>query len=321
MCTVLAVPFADNLRKVLTKRRNLNPKYKPVIALVSLGMALGVAGFGVAAYLAYEKIDDKTSIWHLAVAVACLSLSWCSSVQRAIMESNVEEEPEEEPDDPQSIDNLARTTSTQQSSLYGSAGSTRNDVTRPPRNPNMTHRKKSTWKTSIISHAVKIPCVCVFSFLLFYLDESIYERSILVKKATSEFEDAWNGWISQTEFADFLTNILTSFMGYILAFIACHCSMQKFGFALPLLLSFPGYALALFIRESCRFVLDGVKGACDEKNIEPLWLFITGAVLLELGVILSTSWFLFRNEQVILQKESQVKYSSESLQLKPEIRF
>ncbi|XP_041356161.1 uncharacterized protein LOC121373551 [Gigantopelta aegis] len=303
---VLVIPFADNARRFLRNRRDPNVMSKPRMTVVSLGLLLQVAGLCIMAYFAYQHIDDVVQIWHLPIAVGCLSFAWCPSIQKDMMQSSVEEErdDDEDDDDEDGPRNLAHTTSTQQSSIYGSASANSSGVAKVTK-PKKIFHKKSTWKTSIISHAVKIPCIFVFSFVLFYFDDSIYGGIGLTEQAHSEFVDAWDDWFTKREFTDFLINVLTSIAGYFLAFLACHGSMQKLGFAVPLFLSFPAYVTVLFISSSCGFVLKGIQDVCQD-DFQPLWLGIVGCVVVMLGLILSTSWFVFRTDRVILQNETRI---------------
>ena len=147
------------------------------------------------------------------------------------------------------------------------------------------------WKSSIIAGILRLLFIPGFSILLAH-----YMSIIDVHKLQSGLEGINS---SNAMFTPFMVNIFVSLGGYVLAWAACIMCLRIAAFALPLTLATP--VALLYVMFSCGF------SGCNVAHGHNLTYTLPAALCLYVAQLLSTSYFIYKTQTLIMQKESQVK--------------
>ncbi len=156
------------------------------------------------------------------------------------------------------------------------------------------------WKITILTTFLKLLLIPGFVLLFGYLFKTINVSLLYTGFAQIR--------ASNDSFPSFLLSILTSFVGYLVGWVACVMGMHKLAFVLPLIFATP---LSLGFRMLQDFCVIQVESPCHPKYLtrEEMYLNIPAAVCLYLAQILSTVVFIYETDSLIMPKESQVRYT------------
>ncbi|XP_031575148.1 uncharacterized protein LOC116308782 isoform X2 [Actinia tenebrosa] len=103
----------------------------------------------------------------------------------------------------------------------------------------------------------------------------------------------------------FLTQILVTFIGYHMAWLACSMYAQRPAFALPLTLATPLALILIEVRGSCENH-SFIPLRCGPQEGEELYYMIAVAVLMLTGQFLSTGYYVWANMGYIMGKASHL---------------
>ena len=161
----------------------------------------------------------------------------------------------------------------------------------------------SRWKNGFICSLIKLIFIPGFSMLWGYIF-NIYKVDSLHAGIQHVNENS-------PVFIPFMVNIFASFGGYILGCAACSMAVQKVSFALPLVLVTPLLIVILMTTNVCEKLFENAKFECGAGNTTMLQVYsYLGAACLYLAQILSTSYFIFKTQTAVLQKEANVSVNS-----------
>ncbi|XP_013407366.1 uncharacterized protein LOC106171524 [Lingula anatina] len=158
------------------------------------------------------------------------------------------------------------------------------------------------WKQSILTSIWKLVLTPCIALAFAALADIHYDPDVLSTLFT--FIGQYKGFDINTWHSNlviyFILNITCSFLGYILSLFACMMCMQKYAFALPLLLSTPCAVAFLAIRTYLGKNTHDARVIDFEKS---LYWQVPAGVALFLAQILSTGVFIFRHQIVVMEKE------------------
>ncbi|XP_067654033.1 chitin synthase chs-2-like [Haliotis asinina] len=281
MNAVLVVPLLVNTIFYAIHRRR-HRRGKEVCAMSAVGCVSQVAGFGLVLFLVLDQ--DNTNIWHVFLAIACLTVAWVPAIQQLTVKPKLE---------------------TADSSSSGEVAYSRIGDTDTHLEGRGVQSAGTSWKMGIVSNFVKAVGVLVFSYILFYVDGNIYTTDMLLKKETyEEFLEAWQ-FVINSDCNYFITNIHATLVAYFLSLFACQTNIHKWAFAIPICLTCPLFVVVLLVKSSCLVVLPFSPGVCvdDYKN---LWAVIVATACFCLAHLHCTLLLIFRSMSVPLQKESSI---------------
>jgi hypothetical protein len=126
-----------------------------------------------------------------------------------------------------------------------------------------------------------------------------------------QFSDLGNGFEylgsnHDTVFGYFLVNIFVSFVGYGIGFVACSMAIQKISFALPITLMTP---ISFLIALGCEKSWWAADWLFDQKlqiSHKQLVVAICVCFATFLAQSLSTTYYIWRSQDFIMAKESQL---------------
>lgn len=282
----------------------------------AIALLLELVGVGITGYLIYKSFSIEKA-WVIPVAIICISISWTPEVQRCLLEGRQHGNGTTEYtefDRGGHDDELHRVgQSGNDSTEYQNQREIEQDssiITIPlnqrPKYDEHTVKQKqllqerTTWKLTIYMSFLKIILIFGLSLICFFVPFDDRE----IKYNTSDFKNGWN-WhkTERTEIALFLTNIITSLMGYLIGYIACTTCMQRWAFSIPLTLSTPISVTILLVSESCKY-LDRDENC--KLDVTALLLCVVATLFLVGAQAFSTGRLLFRSQSIVMLKESQL---------------
>lgn len=158
-----------------------------------------------------------------------------------------------------------------------------------------TARKRAT----MICEGVKLVTTPIISYLVSWLFNDV---------GWSNLSDGFKylGQMHDQVFAYFLTNIFISFVGYLLGIIVCSMALQKISFAFPITLMTP---VSFFIAIGCEWLWSH-DWLFDQKlpqvNYKQLAVACCVFFVAFMGQLLSTTYYIWRSQDFIMAKESQL---------------
>ena len=115
--------------------------------------------------------------------------------------------------------------------------------------------------------------------------------------------------VSHPLFQSFLVCLLTGFVGYLLAWVACVMCLHIIAFAVPLTLTTPISFILIMLIDTCK-IFGTPDSTCVIEDKHNLKYTLPAAVCLYVAQLLSTGFFIFKTHNLIMQKESRVKYTN-----------
>ncbi|XP_046329399.2 uncharacterized protein LOC124113182 isoform X2 [Haliotis rufescens] len=308
MNAVFVIPFISTTVFNIRQRQE-RPQGKLLILVSLVAALLQVTGLGFVLYLASDQNTGK--LWHVLVALACLTVAWDPHIQQLTVTPKLETELEDEvtdystPDTTSGYDTYERPAQSSSSTNPSTIEDANIDETSDQTSFVTPKSLSTTWKMAVISNFVKVVGVLIFSYIFFYVDSTIYSSQTRFKANThQEFLDAWSFKVD-SDFDYFLINILTTMVGYALSFFACQIATQKWAFAVPICLTGPLFLVVMLVKDWCTFVMPFSPGACADVNGH-LWAAIVALVCFFLAHLLSATVPIFRSRPIVLQKESSI---------------
>ncbi|XP_046329410.2 uncharacterized protein LOC124113184 isoform X1 [Haliotis rufescens] len=278
MNAVFVVPFLVKTVFYATNRRQ-HRRGKWIFDHV-LGGIFQITGFGLVVFLVSEQ--DSGDIWHVFVALVCLTVAWVPHIQQLTVN------PTRRPDE--TSDGTGNGVEDTETSVAGGGGQSTNPTTQVV---------ITTWKMAMISNFVKVVSVLIFSYILFFIDGNVYTTD-----TSEEFLEAWR-FIVNSDFNYFLTNIITVLVGYFVSVLACQTGLQKWAFAVPICVTGPLFLVVMLVKDWCTFVMPFSPGACVD-DYSKVWAMIAATACFFLAHLLSATLPIFRSKSTILQKESSI---------------
>lgn len=224
----------------------------------------------------HEKV-----VWGIPFALLCISLAWCPKIFKIVIEPTTDQPPP-------GVDLFASQST--QVELGGVA------VTLPQGETILgvaTSSKSARGKATVITTLWKLFLIPFVAALFCRL----YDIADLTKLSKG-FED-FN--VDHCAFPYFMTQIFTSFVGYMLAILGCSMCMQFLAFAFPMTLATPiSVALAVIKHSPDNDVLHF--GSVDAG--QP-WLYVIGACFV-FAQFLSVGYYVFKGQDFIMAKESSL---------------
>ena len=237
--------------------------------------------------------------WAIPVSLVCLSIAWCNPLQRLMLVPRMTDRLREQIERNTEKDNG-------QSNRDGNAVPSSESTAKSKQDiddlitayPQLSAR----WKNCIITSLLKLiltPGFCIlFIYVLHGLD---------LRKLGAGFHSITP---DSRQFTPFLINIICSFVGYLMGWLACKLAMQRLGFALPLVVATPVALVLVLFMDSCKMQVmedEPDKMRCDFE-VRNLAFIVPSAVCLYLAQILSTGYYVFQGQKIVMEKESQVTH-------------
>ncbi|KAL5019920.1 hypothetical protein ScPMuIL_002812 [Solemya velum] len=280
--------------------------------LFFIALLFELTGLALILYIQIEWLNDnnlfQTNFWHGPVAILCLSFAWSPWLQNKLTLTETEDEKPVEEDSFSAMDSNPQSRTASQSSGYITTTSDILDRQKEVRvrfsipEKETTKMKSGIWKMTIFMSGVKVFFILIFSFLLYYIDQ---QKAVSPTKAWDVFKSAWDWVDSGRDVYYFVGNLLSGFLGYLVALIACRTCMQRGAFATPLFLSTPIAAVVLRLDVTCKYLFSQ-STTCSPENYSPLVYFASAAGCLLLAQIFSTGWLVFRDNCIVLLPETQI---------------
>ena len=274
-----------------------------------------VGGFGLTVFVIYSKFNDSKSIstsdlWHVFVAIACLSISWLPWLRKkTILVIQRDVRPEVE------LVDILQITQSQNTEKMSSVVSGVSSIANSHSSDNdddaddyIDSSEKYTYKLMIISSFTKIVSIVISSFIL--------QDGGSTSQTINQISDGWRLNLQmetnlgrQTYY--FILNICTSFLGYFIGLYALRTQMSVGSFAIPLLLTTPVTFLMLYVPDVCQSIFFVNAATPYSKTIcynsfSDLEFLLPALVLLWLAQVLSTGIYAIRTSTFVLQKEVKV---------------
>ncbi|XP_067653543.1 chitin synthase chs-2-like isoform X2 [Haliotis asinina] len=268
---------------------------------------LQVAGLGLVMSIVFQHTTSE--IWHVPVALVCLTVAWVPQLQELTVKPKQESEVEDTVIDYGSHwatasaayntcerNSQSNSTPASQSTIEDQNGEGASD---PKTNvPNVLSTK---WKMAVISNFVKVVGVVLFSYVLFYVD-----CSSKVKCGNfANFTHSWNLEVDTSNFRYFLVNLFTTLGGYALSIFACQIASQKWAFALPICFAGPILLVLMLVKDWCVDVFAYSPAVCMDAE-ERLWAVVSSVVCFFLAHLLGATVPIFRSKTSALQSESSI---------------
>lgn len=228
-----------------------------------------------------KKAPDVV-VWGIPVALLCISLAWCPKMFKVAIEP-VADQP------PPGLDHSTNQSPVQVElsgvSVTLPQGETILDVA--------TSSKSARGKAAVITSLWKLLLI-PFVAALFCHFCNIADLA----KLSKGFEDFS---IDHYAFPYFMAQIFTSFIGCMLAILACSICMQFLAFAFPMTLATPiSVTLALIKHSADNDVLHFAHG-----DATVVLLYVTAACFL-FAQFLSVGYYVFKGQDFIMAKESSL---------------
>ena len=224
-----------------------------------------------------NKIASNSVVWVIPLALVFISIAWCPTIFKLIIEPSEEQESvviantmeSGEPVASSPADTILETVS-KASSARGKAAI----IT-------------SLWKL------ILIPFVAAF-FCFIYHDEYTIAELTALRKGFDDFNS------NHKAFPHFMVQIFTSFIGYVLGVLACSMCMQRLAFAIPMFVATPvSVVLALIPNENA--ILPFYSGE-EYKH----YLVYVAAALSLFTQFIAVGYCLFKEQRFIMAKESSL---------------
>ena len=164
-------------------------------------------------------------------------------------------------------------------------------------------RLSSRWKSAIITSSLKLLLLPSFSILFAWR----FHEGLDISLSTLVLGFAQINPANPL-FIFFLGNIICSFTGYCLGWLACTMAMERLCFCIPLFLATPIAFIIIFANEACDRIIF-TQDNPDECTMPTanLALVICSAICLYIAQLL-TGYCVFRGKAIIMERESQVNY-------------
>lgn len=293
----------------------VDPKRKITFCISAVTV---VGGFGLTVYVIYSKFNDSKSIstsdlWHVFVAIACLSISWLPWLRKKIILVIQRDVPPEA-----EVVDVSQNTQSQNTEKMSSvvpgvssiANSHSSDNDDDDDDDYIDSSEKYTHKLIIISSFTKIVSIVISSFIL----QDVIDGS--TSQTINQISDGWRLNLQmetnpgrQTYY--FIFNISTSFLGYYIGLYALRTQMSVGSFAIPLLLTTPITFLMLYVPDVCQSIFFVNAATPYSKTVcynsfSDLEFLLPALVLLWIAQVLSTGIYAIRTSTFVLQKEVKV---------------
>jgi len=296
------------------RTNEVDPKRKISFGISAITV---VGGFGLTVFVIYSKFNDSKSIstsdlWHVFVAIACLSISWLPWLRKkTILVIQRYDRPEAE------VVDISQYTQSQNTKKMSSVVPGVSSVANSDSSDNdddaddfIDSSEKYTHKLMIISSFTKIISIVISSFIL----QDVIGGS--TSQTINQISDGWRLNLQmetnpgrQTYY--FIFNISTSFIGYFIGLYALRTQMSVGSFAIPLLLATPVTFLMLYVPDVCQSIFFVNAATPYSKTIcyntfSDLEFLLPALVLLWIAQVLSTGIYAIRTSTFVLQKEVKV---------------
>lgn len=272
---------------------------RAITVTCTIALFLLMSSVGIAGWRGYTVVSQVTTdVWHLPVAILCLTVTWIPSIQKRLISTSGTfnktqsvtvdshgdmcdiERGRFQPSDENLVDVLENT---------------------PDENANI--QTESFWKSAILMSAFRIPAIIGFSVILFFVDS---DQSV----SMDSFEKSWSDFtVDDIAFRMFLANICCTLLGYFISLAACRIAMQRGAFVIPLLLSTP--VVAAIVTATCTSTYyNGIDDGemrypdiCDSG--EMVYTAVATAVVVA-AMGLSFGWVIWQTDTIVMCLESHV---------------
>lgn len=258
------------------------------IVLLFLGLVFEVAGIVLAVFVVLAPFGSRrsiTEVWEIPVSLILISIAWSPSIQKRQLYPRQ--------------DQLER--------LWRQKRSRRTqDIPSPGKAICMYPELSARWKNSAITCLLRIIFIPGFGILYAYATKLI------------SVADLGAGFLNLTpshpEFASVMVSIFISLVGSILGVMACIMCMQKFAFAVPLILATPVSFILVVLQDKCLVNLWRPKSpeCYDMLTDMEIYFIVPAAICLVLAQVFSTAVFIFKTQTIVMQKTSHVSLISQN---------
>ncbi|XP_046547945.1 LOW QUALITY PROTEIN: uncharacterized protein LOC124257841 [Haliotis rubra] len=309
MNTVFVVPFI--VTTVFNIKQRTDRKGGKLLMLTSaVASVLQVAGVALVVYLVLQQKTGE--VWHVPVALVCVTVAWVPQLQELTVKHRQESEVDDTVIDFGSHWATASTAydTCERNSQSSSTPTTPSPIedpnvegTRDPK-PNVSNVLSTKWKMAVISNFVKVVGVVLFSYLLFYVDCS-FNSKVTCRNLTNAFPQSWNLEEDSDSF-HYLGKLAHNIWEGML-FQSLHAKLlaKKWAFALPMCFTGPILLVLMLEKDWCIVVFAYSPGMCVAANGH-LWAVVSSIVCFVLAHLLGATLPIFRSKSSALQSESSI---------------
>jgi len=282
-----------------TRRKSITNMFLSFFAiLLQLGGLFGIV------YMTSNRAILDIKFILVPTSILLISFGWCPKLKKLQIDHDLAlhiDEQRHEQTSPQSHENGTLDTNLSEMTMTSQLGSTDSILEPKKKGKELKNDTQKVFlesntargKATIINSSFKILFIPFFCAAVAH-----FMKVVNLKQLRFGFESFFQ---DQTLTWMFFTQIISSFIGYHLAWLACTMTMQRLCFALPLTLSTPA-AVILIVANRCEHsYLSFLKCSQDSS----IWLYIALiSVALWLGQFFATTYYAWKNQDFIMANEA-----------------
>ena len=281
------------------------------MACVAAAIIVGVV-IALVAWRSYSILDKTNNtivnLAFLVVAMFLISISWLPTMQKKLLSTR-------DSTNKQKRYEQLYSTKYQRIGEEGGIDSYEESIvntldssftTNIPDEEETVHRKRSTWKSTLLLSLFRIPFIFLFSFLVFGLcNSNDCDTSWSVEPFVSAMKHGWDWSLDDTMTKLFVVNICTCVFTYFLGLFMCNTNMQRGGFIIPIVFATPTAIFLLSLDGFCDKFLQLDVGYCTYEK-DDVGYVVAGTVLMMIAMIISIGRILWSTNTGLLFREAQV---------------
>ena len=175
-----------------------------------------------------------------------------------------------------------------------------NNSTPEEENKNLSIELNGRNRMTLISSALKLVLTPLIAFLINYL-----LGVTNIQDPVQSFKQGFKFFGSEADhqmLAMFITNIITSFIGYFFCYLSCSMNLQKICFFVPLLISTP-VSICLVLTGACQSILENCQFNSSQEKLQQT---IVIGLLLWFSQVFTINIQVFKSQEFLMAREQSL---------------